>query len=323
MIIEFESKDGTGLLSSFADILGTNIVDGQIVIPSHLGNGYVKGYNLNTSIKMMVRDYELKEDLFIRRKVTDKSIRNVAFSFHHILTKNTQREGALNQLPSVQIATGGMDYEMFFPSSVKISVIVISIDLAYLQTLIGDITENTFLSQLLEKSQPSIFEELISPRLQEVAQEIVEAAVPKILEPFFLKLKAEELVCLTLSELLKRESKSAFHSLNIQDVQKIYEIRTHILDDLSKPPLVADLAKKATMSESKLKRIFKQIFGDSIYSYYQKFRIQSAANLLQQGNMSVSEVGYRLGFTNLSHFSQVFEEQIGVKPKRFSQNKIK
>lgn len=69
---------------------------------------------------------------------------------------------------------------------------------------------------------------------------------------------------------------------------------------------------------SKLKRLFKQIFGNSIFSYYQEFTIKEAARLLEDDRLSVSEVGYRLGFTNLSHFTKVFEEQIGMKPKQYS-----
>jgi AraC-like DNA-binding protein len=36
--------------------------------------------------------------------------------------------------------------------------------------------------------------------------------------------------------------------------------------------------------------------------------------------MSVSEVGYALGFSNLSHFTKVFEEHNGIKPKAFQKN---
>jgi len=74
------------------------------------------------------------------------------------------------------------------------------------------------------------------------------------------------------------------------------------------------------MSPSKLKRLFKQIFGNSIFSYYQEFRIQEAARLLKEEKLSVSDAGYRLGFTNLSHFSRVFEEHIGIKPKQYSRS---
>jgi AraC-like DNA-binding protein len=46
--------------------------------------------------------------------------------------------------------------------------------------------------------------------------------------------------------------------------------------------------------------------------------MQEAARLLNEKRLTVSEVGYQLGFTNLSHFSRVFEQHIGMKPKKYS-----
>jgi len=91
-----------------------------------------------------------------------------------------------------------------------------------------------------------------------------------------------------------------------------------MLGHLEIPPVISELAVSANMSPTKLKRLFKQIFGNSIFSYYQDFRMKEAARLLKEENLSVSDVGYRLGFTNLSHFSRVFEEHIGMKPKKYT-----
>jgi len=72
------------------------------------------------------------------------------------------------------------------------------------------------------------------------------------------------------------------------------------------------------MSETKLKQLFKQTFGDSIYNYFQKIRMEEAAFLLKQSAYSVSEVGFQLGFSNLSHFSRLFQRHYGVTPKKYS-----
>ena len=91
-----------------------------------------------------------------------------------------------------------------------------------------------------------------------------------------------------------------------------------MLEQLGIPPTIRELAISANMSPTKLKRLYKQIFGNSIFSYYQEFRMKEAARLLKDEKLSVSEVGYQLGFTNLSHFSRVFNEYAGMKPKRYS-----
>lgn len=49
--------------------------------------------------------------------------------------------------------------------------------------------------------------------------------------------------------------------------------------------------------------------------------MKEAARLLKENEMSVSQVGFSLGFSNLSHFAKVFEEHIGMKPKSFQKKK--
>jgi AraC-like DNA-binding protein len=144
-------------------------------------------------------------------------------------------------------------------------------------------------------------------------------SVGETFELLFLRIKAEELVCRLLMELEKRDGKHLC-ALNIQDIQAIYKVKEQILEHLETPPVIQALAVGANMSPSKLKRLFKQIFGNSIFSYYQGFRMKEAARLLKEEKLSVSDVGYGLGFTNLSHFSRVFKEHIGMKPKQYSRS---
>ncbi|MDR3272149.1 MAG: AraC family transcriptional regulator, partial [Flavobacteriaceae bacterium] len=169
----------------------------------------------------------------------------------------------------------------------------------------------------LQNAQPLLFEQLIYPSLQKIVDEIVTEPIDETFELFFLRIKAEELICRLLMELEKRDEKHLY-ALNIQDIQTIYKVKERMLEHPGTPPVIKELAVCANMSPSKLKRLFKQIFGDSIFSYYQQFRMKEAARLLKDEKLSVSEVGYLLGFTNLSHFSRVFKEHIGMKPKQYS-----
>jgi 2-oxoisovalerate dehydrogenase E1 component len=47
--------------------------------------------------------------------------------------------------------------------------------------------------------------------------------------------------------------------------------------------------------------------------------VQEAARLLKAKKLSVSEVGYEMGFTNMSHFTRTFEKHTGMKPKKYAQ----
>jgi transcriptional regulator GlxA family with amidase domain len=146
---------------------------------------------------------------------------------------------------------------------------------------------------------------------------MISEKVPESFQHFYYKVKAEELICYLLIELAKRQDVS-LQPLNNADVLAIYRTRDILLSNLENCSTLDILSKNAEMSESKLQRLFKQIFGKSIFNYYQSCRMQEAARLLKFERLSVSEAGYRLGFTNLSHFSKIFEEHIGVKPKKYS-----
>lgn len=137
------------------------------------------------------------------------------------------------------------------------------------------------------------------------------------LSHFYMQIKVQELLYLVFYKLSLRES-AAHQPINSADAERLLYIRSEIIRDLGVPPVIRELAQLAAMSETKLKQLFKQTFGTTIYTYFQQARMEEAAFLLKQGKHSVGEVGYELGFSNLSHFSRVFEKQYGLNPKRYS-----
>ena len=72
------------------------------------------------------------------------------------------------------------------------------------------------------------------------------------------------------------------------------------------------------MSESKFNKIFKAIYGDSYFSYLREQRLIMAKEMLQSKKFSVSEVGFQVGYSNLSKFSKSFKDQFGILPSEVS-----
>jgi len=145
----------------------------------------------------------------------------------------------------------------------------------------------------------------------------LDQAVPEALESHYYKLKCEELLCYIFALLMQREAVPT-RSMHIEDIKAIYAVKTRLQSHFDQPPNIAALAKEAGMSEPKLRKLFRQTFGKGVFDYFQSARMQEAARLLREKRLTVSEVGYQLGFTNLSHFTRVFEQHIGSKPKKYS-----
>jgi AraC-like DNA-binding protein len=309
------AKEGNGLISAFSSILNTPVDNGgRINVPAQFGRGYLQAFDFNPGLRMMIRDYQLKENLPVRKNTPNCFTESVILLFQNISLTDTESN---KFLPSVQVFPEQVDAEILFPAITVFKSIAIAVKVAYLKELLKDDLENEILATITRPDQTFLFDALVPPSIDKITKEILETNVPVALRNFYFKVKAEELIYLLFAELLKRE-KTAVASLNITDLQTIYKIRDSLLTRLNIPPDVSALAAEANFSKSKLTRLFRQIFGTGIFQYYQAFRMQEAARLLKAKQLSVSEVGYQMGFSNLSHFTRTFEKHVGMKPKKYS-----
>ncbi|BAU73938.1 GlxA family transcriptional regulator [Metapseudomonas furukawaii] len=74
------------------------------------------------------------------------------------------------------------------------------------------------------------------------------------------------------------------------------------------------IASRVGLSRRQLERQFKQHTGLSPLKYYIALRLARAHNLLQQTNLSVSQVAASSGFGSLEHFSRAYRARFGCPP---------
>ncbi|CAA9200098.1 HTH-type transcriptional activator RhaR [Flavobacterium bizetiae] len=311
------------LIQKLAEFTKSKSDDGLFILPETYGEGYIKSFNFGTQLNMMISQCEFKEEMIIKRAGGNSRKDEITFSFRNLFQqdKTQNPEGlALKRsiaMPSVQVSAGDIDIEVIIPEKTKINTIVITIHMDLLKSWISDKAENKFLNTITLSDKPYLYDQIISNEIEQVASKIALVNNEEELSHFYLKLKTEEMIYLFLSELSKRETITNY-PLNVADVKAMYAIKETLCSDLSNPPDLTHLAFISNMSESKMNKLFKQIFGNSIYNYYQALRMNEAAYLIREEKLSVSETGYRLGFSNLSHFSRIFEKHIGLKPKKYS-----
>ncbi len=306
------------VLKGFARLLGGELKNWTLEIPEKFGKGYCAGFVFNEHIRMLVFNYELHENLVIENPDINLTTRTILFKFQNIFPKN-EISVPEKLTPSVLIATTSLNTDVIIPIHTNMATINIEVDANYLRGLFFLSEKSPVLQSLFMNTQPLLFEQMIYTSLQKIVDEIISEPVDEIFKLFFLRIKAEELICRLLMELEKRDTKQLY-ALNSHDIQTIYKVKEQMLEHLESPPVIRELAASACMSPTKLKRLFKQIFGKSIFYYYQEFRMKEAAFLLKDEKLSVSDVGFRLGFTNLSHFSKVFAAHTGMKPKQYSRS---
>lgn len=322
-MLEITLQSATGFLAPFARLIGSKVKNGMVHIPENKGSGYIQGFSFGQPINMMIRNYELNEALRSRRLAEPGAKARIMIFFNNVFTNpedaadKTADVAAARHIPSVQIGKGNIDVETIYPGRTRFRSVMIAIEADYLKALLGAGEDHTIVKNITSGNQPMLFEEGVSPQILKTASELIHTQLPEALTNFYARIKAEELICLLFAGLLQREN-TPVQAIHQNDIRTLYRVRDKILSQIDQPPVLDAIAHQAGMSESKLKRLFKQVFGSSIFNYYQHFRMQEAARLLRSEHLSVSETGYRLGFSNISHFGRVFEQHLGMMPKKYA-----
>jgi len=101
---------------------------------------------------------------------------------------------------------------------------------------------------------------------------------------------------------------------NEADQEKILKARQILLDQIGEPITIKSLSRKVGMNECYLKKGFRELFGTTIFEFYQSQRMEHAKYLLYEKGLTVTEVSVLLGYSSISHFSTAFKKHTGIKP---------
>lgn len=311
---------GTGIAHQLAKAIGARVEGRFIYIPENKGGGYITGFSWGIDFRVMIRNYYLNEAIYIERtNELAEGQEDVIFLLSGIFSSPVQPGKRLSaELPNVLVCKHAVSSIMAMPSNTNFGSITIAVSRQYLRSLFTSIG-HPIIESILESGDHFVYETGISTEMIKIADEMLYQFIPESLESHYYRLKCEELLCYIFSLLMQRDALPT-SGMHINDIKAIYAIKHRLQTHLSEAPNISALAKDANMSEPKLRKLFKQTFGKGVFEYFQSARMSAAAMLLKEKRLTVTEVGYQLGFTNLSHFSRVFEQHIGMKPKKYSAN---
>lgn len=167
--------------------------------------------------------------------------------------------------------------------------------------------QNNFIQDVITAKHQKILSDIFNHEESSMPGLFVNSRVLRLLESF-------------LENVLKRNMVEPLLSISSKDFESILKIEGLLLENYGEVfPKIEKLARLALMSESKLKKIYKQAFGMGLYEYYQKNRMHKAKELLNSGEYTISQVGAMLGYQNLSNFSASFKKEFNQLPRDHQQ----
>jgi AraC-like DNA-binding protein len=182
-----------------------------------------------------------------------------------------------------------------------------------------------FLQHLLSPTQKDISYflstpiRLAGPKALEVAQDLLKTPYDENLSRLYFEHKVREYLFLLLLESGKAPS-PALH-LTRKEWEKIAKIGAAISQEPDKRFPIADLAVAAQMNEMKLKRAFKERYGQGIFEFQLAIRMKEARRLLQETDLPIKAIASMVGYQLTSSFITKFREYFGYPPSQVIKQK--
>lgn len=309
--ISYPMTNYVEIMSSVAEQLTTTWQGNHFIVPPDIGNGIVEAYNFEGfSIALSIfqihktavveRIYSSLEDYF----VFDYALAGPVDSAKAEINKNFTQ-----LLYGFNITTPSTVSQVAHTAGGKNQQLAILVNKTWLESFL----EKELPPILQKPNEPLMILRVLKKDLMNSLNLLVNSSHKMRYRKQYLYGKCIEILATSLDEFYEENlelEQAPFHPEDVQVILQVAEfISTHIEQHLT----IGMLSQKFNMNRDKLQNLFKSIFGRTIADYTRYIRMTRAILELKKGK-SVSEVGYQMGYSNLSHFSKAFRKVHNINP---------
>lgn len=156
-----------------------------------------------------------------------------------------------------------------------------------------------------------------SPSMAIVLTQLMHYNLNTSVKRLYFKAKAYEMLSLYFNRNEDADIEQCPFLVDEANVIKIRNAKDIIIARMAEPPTLIELSEEIGLNIKKLKEGFKQIYGDSVYSFLLDYKMEVARKLLESNEYNVNEVGSKVGYSASSHFIAAFKKKYGTTPKKY------
>lgn len=302
---------------TLAKQLPATVRDNSFIFNSELGKGTLQYTILQEGLWIHQMNFELKGALKLNRipkELNDCFAINFYLSNTEIIYEDDENNFCLGfENVSILLNSATAELEIVIPPQKPVRVFSIGFTREWLKKtlLVGGNTES--LGELFLSEEPIYVFETLDYKSKLILNKI-DLTKSTQLNLFSSVLQLFDYLVIKLK---KREAgKLVPANIHYDDFQQLVKAKTLLDNQIERSVPVERLAEEANMSLSKFKRLFKQVFANTPYKYYLENRMGKAMQLLLQRKHSISEIGFIVGYSNLSQFAKAFKKHYGVLPSK-------
>ena len=180
-------------------------------------------------------------------------------------------------------------------------------------------TEASYITFLSEENKNRKYykDAHISPSMSIVLNQLMNYNLHPSVKPLYFKGKAYELLSLYFNRPADADTEQCPFLIDEDNKAKIKKAKSIIISRIAEPPTLKELADEIQLPLNRLKEGFKQIYGDSVFSFLFDYKMEIARQMLATGSHNVNEVGLKVGYSTSSHFIASFKKKFGTTPKKY------
>ncbi len=311
-------------MTSLAQRLHVPVENNQIIFPEQIASGSLVFVKLPNGIHVNIVNCRMKQDWFIcRRKIREEFY---ILRFHELTIPDTleiqigsERLREAHTTRAIAYLTNTLsDWAYLATKGTVYKGIDILFNAGWLADYLGIEDIDDVLSAYLSLQMENVHTEPLDSEYRRLIQEITDVQDGDPMRLAIIQNRIMLLIERFFVRIYERRSNSHFHiPLAKTDIDRMMQVETVLTRDIFEPaPTISQLARMFSISESKLKKDFKLLYGAPVYEYFQKIRMQAAKDKLLTGGHSVKEVAMELGYSNLSNFTIAFKKEFGLLPSK-------
>jgi len=112
-------------------------------------------------------------------------------------------------------------------------------------------------------------------------------------------------------------------SILVEKIKNVIIELVHYSDEQIKVKLSCYLSDKLNYDYTYMANLFSEVKGTTIEKYYLAHRIEKVKELIVYNELTLSEIAYKMHYSNLAHLSSQFKKMTGLTPSHFKKLKQK
>lgn len=132
----------------------------------------------------------------------------------------------------------------------------------------------------------------------------------------YIRVKVLELL-LVLTELDPVEDRSQKVRFSETQIEQIKQAHAFLMEHFNEHYTIDQLSEQFGISSTVFKKCFKEVYGNSVYSYMKIYRLQVAERLLRESKLTIGEIAVQIGYLNPNKFTSAFTAEYGITPTAY------